>query len=151
MKASALLALPSALLAQAPPSASPQAEVERTFHRFIDAFNALDWEGFRACLSDEVSLFNPDLPEVSTLARLDGRAEVERAYAAVFAAARKAGSGPHIVPRHLRLQTMPETALVSFEFDRGGGSFGRRTLVFRKEQGAWRILHIHASNALPRP
>ena len=32
------------------------------FDAFITAFNALDWESFRACFSDDASLFNPDIP-----------------------------------------------------------------------------------------
>src|SRR5262245_63729465 len=51
--------------------------VEVAFERFIAAFNALDWETFRASFAADASLFNPEIPDVKTLGRIDGRADVE--------------------------------------------------------------------------
>jgi hypothetical protein len=117
------------------------------FERFIGAFNALDWESFRDCLADSVSLFNPDIPAAVSLHRLDGRTQVERSFRAVFDAAREAGAGgPQIVPERVRVERYGEAAIVSFEFRRSAHSFGRRTIAFAREHGDWRITHIHASN-----
>jgi len=36
--------------------------------------------------------------------------------------------------------------VLSFEFRRAAGSFGRRTIVMAKQADGWHIVHIHASN-----
>jgi SnoaL-like protein len=154
MAATVLLTI--ALLSQAATGSSSSGvrlEVQGALDRFITAFNQLDWDGFRACLDDEITVFNPDIPEAPAVERLDGRPQVEAGFKAIFDAAHRTASGPpylHIVPRHLAIQVFGGTAIVSFEFERGQGSIGRRTLVFVRRDRAWRILHIHASNAATR-
>lgn len=131
----------------------PQKELEEAFNRFIVAFNNLDWDAFRSLLADDVTVFNPDIPEAPSVRRLDGRQQVEKGFREVFEATRKQASGPpylHIVPRDIRYQMMGDVGLVTFEFDRDGNSMGRRTFVFRREGRAWKIIHIHASNASRR-
>lgn len=128
-----------------------QKDVEQAFNRFIVAFNNLDWDSFRSALADDVTVFNPDIPEAPGLDRLDGRQQVEQGFKAVFAASRKQSNGPpylHIVPRNLRIQMFGASAIVTFEFDRDGNSFGRRTLVFNRGSHGWKIVHIHASNVV---
>jgi len=129
---------------------SPQAALEA----FISAFNALDWSAFRACLADEVSLFNPDIPGATSLRRLDGRAQVEKNFRAVFDAAGAGGPSPvspDIHPEHVALERSGDMALVTFEFRRSEHSFGRRSLVLKRTHDGWRIIHIHASNVEVRP
>lgn len=118
------------------------------FDAFITAFNALDWESFRACFADDASLFNPDIPGAISLHRLDGRSEIERSFRVVFGSppAGSAKSGPNIVPDNIRIQRFGETAILTFEFKRPNHSFGRRTIIMNRRSGDWRIVHIHASN-----
>ena len=138
------------------PIASPRdsrGDVDQAFNRFIVAFNNLDWDTFRAAFADDVTVFNPDIPEATTVGRLNGRAQVEGGFRSVFEATRKKASGPpylHIVPEDVQMQMLGETAIVSFQFDREGNSIGRRTLVFHLEGRAWKIVHIHASNVTRR-
>ena len=124
--------------------------VEQAFERFIDAFNRLDWEAFRSSFADDASLFNPDIPEALSLHRLDGRENVDATFRLVFDAIRRAGHGPNIVPRNLRVQQLADTAIVTFEFERASGSYGRRTIVFTRQPEAWKIVHVHASNINPK-
>jgi ketosteroid isomerase-like protein len=135
-------ALPGAM----PVAAELGEPVDRAFSRFIEAFNALDWETFQRSFASDASVFNPQIPEVSVLTRLDGRESVEANFRSVFDAARRSGAGPHIVPRNVRVQSLRDAAVVTFEFDRGSGSFGRRTLVFARQRDGWKIIHVHASN-----
>jgi ketosteroid isomerase-like protein len=131
-----------------------EAAVREALSRFVVSLNNLDWETFRTCFATDVTLFNPEIPEVSKLDRLDGRTAVEASFQAVFASARKQAAGPpylHIVPRNVRVQMLAGAAVVTFEFDRDGGSFGRRTAIFRKEPDGWRIIHLHASNVSRPP
>lgn len=119
-----------------------------TLKRFLAAFNALDWQAFQDCLAEDVSPFNPDIPEAASLHRLDGRVEVESSFRKVFAVSRNApgAAGPHIVPERTRVQQFGETAVATFEFQRSGSSFGRRTVVLNRGVTGWKIVHIHASN-----
>ena len=121
------------------------------FERFIAAFNALDWDSFRACFADDASVFNPDIPEVMSLHRLDGRNSIERTFRAVFDASAESTGSPRIVPENLRIQQFNDTAVVTFEFRRSSASFGRRTLVLHHQGRAWLVVHIHASNANTHP
>ena len=124
-------------------------EVEHSFEGFIRAFNNLDWNAFATFIAADVSLFNPDNQTSTTLHRIDGKEEVAASFRKVFDAARDQGQGPNIVPRNVRVQHLSRAAIVTFEFDRGHGSFGRRTLIFVHTSGGWKLEHIHASNTKP--
>jgi ketosteroid isomerase-like protein len=137
-----LLVLPGGL----PVAAQAGEPVERAFTRFVEAFNTLDWETFQRSFAYDASVFNPQIPEVSVLTRLDGRESVEANFRNVFDAARRSGARLHIVPRNVRVQSLKDAAVVTFEFDRGSSSFGRRTLVFARQPDGWKIIHVHASN-----
>jgi len=124
-------------------------EVRAAFDRCLDAFNDAEMTVFSYCLADDVTLFNPEIPEASNLHRLDGRQAVEHYFWGMFDGLRKTGKGPpylHVDPQNVHIQRNGETALVSFEFNRDGGSFGRRTFVMAHQGKEWRIVHIHASN-----
>ena len=144
-----------AMLAVAPSAASAcAASAQAAFETFIAAFNALDWATFRNCLADDVSLFNPDIPGAVSLRRLDGRAEVERSFRAVFDASGAGGPaprGPGIHPDRVSLKEFGEAALVTFEFRRSDASLGRRSVLLTRTGTTWRIAHIHASNVEARP
>lgn len=125
-------------------------EIERAFTHFVGAFNGLEWDEFLSSFAGDASLFNPDIPEALSLHRLDGSENVEATFRRVFDAIRRTGSGPHFVPRDVRVQRFADTAIVTFEFDRDDGSFGRRTIVFARQAQGWKIVHVHASNISPR-
>ena len=122
--------------------------VANTMEHFLRAFNDLDWDAFRDNFADSATVFQP-LP--SSLLRNDGRAEFESVFENFFDAVRSDRNGPpylNIQPRDVRIQMLGEVAVVTFHLrtdDRP--SVGRRTFVLRKqEDGAWRIVHLHASN-----
>jgi ketosteroid isomerase-like protein len=132
-----------------PAAGSDEAGVRRALDGFVSALNDLRWDDFRSWFADDVTLFNPDIPEAVSLGRIDGREAVERSFRAVFDAARKRASGPpymHIAPRNVSVQLLDGAAVATFEFARDDGTLGRRTFVFRKAPEGWRIVHIHASN-----
>jgi ketosteroid isomerase-like protein len=149
----AVLIISATAIVNAQKRAEPSAQklaVEKAFANFIEAFNNLEWERFRQCFSDDATVFNPAIPEVSELHRLDGRKQIETVFQGVFAATKRGKSGPpylDIRPTELRVQILVNAAIVTFHFNRGGSSFGRRTLVLEKRGGRWLIVHLHASNA----
>ena len=145
-----VISFSSTALAQRRDEASEErVDVQKAVANFIEAFNNLEWDRFRRCFADDASVFNPAIPEVNELHRLDGREKIETVFQGVFAEAKKGKSRPpylDIRPAELRIQMLVNAAIVTFHFNRGGSSFGRRTLVFEKREGRWLIVHLHASN-----
>ena len=103
---------------------------------------------FIACFADNATVFFP-MPEPPE--RVEGKQAIQQRFERVFASIRStARSGPpfhHLVPEDLSIQLMPgDTAVVSFHL-RNEERIGRRTLVLRKMNDQWLIIHLHASNA----
>jgi ketosteroid isomerase-like protein len=137
--------------AQAQSASRDSAAVSAAVMRFLRAFEDLDWERFRAVFADDATVYFPT-PEPPQ--RFVGRVAVEGRFRRVFDAIRAAApSGPpyqHLPPVDLRIEMLgASAALVTFEF-RNVERVGRRTLVWRREGGDWRIVHLHASN-VPTP
>jgi len=147
------LALTCTAFAARSPADATRAEVQSTFEHCMDAFRALDGDKFDACLDDDVSLFNPDIPEANTLHLVHGRADVGAYFRGMFDSVRAHAPQPRldVQPRDVVIQLAGVTAVVTFEFARADGGYGRRTMVLVQRRAGWRILHIHASNIAPRP
>ena len=109
---------------------------------FIDAFNALDRGRFDALFAEDVTLFFPGAP--FEVRRVDGREAVLKWFGKFFDAAGKRGGKLNVQPADLHVQDYGSFAIVTFHLN-GGDKVGRRTLVLRREAGAWRIVHLHAS------
>ena len=132
---------------------SPEQQVRDEFQRCISAFTAGDADIFTGCFADDITLFNPDIPQSPSPHRMDGREAVAAYFRALIADARQHADKPpyiHVQPENIAVQMLGEAALVTFEFAREGGSLGRRSLVFAQRDGHWRIVHIHASNTAGR-
>ena len=131
-------------LAQARPEADPEIEVRRTLSDFIQAFDNLDWDRFRAAFADDATVFYPRaFPR-----RADGRAEREQTFQQVFSqirAGRTKGPYMDLQPRDLRIQIAGEVAIVTFHLEDRIGFVNRRTIVLQKAAGEWKIIHLHAS------
>ena len=105
---------------------------------FMSALNDLDAEKINAYFADDATAFFPVVkPE-----RLDGKGAI----AAVF---RDFVAGTpnkmNIVPEDLRVETYGDVAVASFNV-RNPNVFSRRTFIWRRIGGDWRIVHMHASN-----
>ena len=123
------------------------ATLEEALAAFVEAFNRLDWERFRALFRDEASVFFP----ATQARRATGRAETDAGWPAAFAEIRDrsgAAAPPYqqLRPDDLLIQAQGDVAVVSFHLQRADGSLGRRTLVWARDPAGWRILHLHASN-----
>ena len=58
-------------------------------------------------------------------------------------------SPPYITlePKDLEVQMFTDAAVVTFHLEYGS-SLSRRTFVLAKEEGSWKIVHLHASNVV---
>jgi SnoaL-like domain len=127
---------------------APRATVEQTLSTFLTAFDNLDWPAFRACFNDRPTMFHPSGPNIR---RVDIPEEFDAAWKLVFERIRK-NSGrtapPYmkLSPADLRIDPLDENvSLVTFHLI-DGQTLSRRTLILRRYDDGWKIVHIHASN-----
>lgn len=126
-----------------------RAEIERTLHAFLEAFDNLEWDKFRGFFADDATVFYPR----GVAQRAEGREEYERAFRDVFAQIRGDRTAPpymHLEPRDLRIQFAGDVAIVTFLLDDRPPSVNRRTVVLERRGGAWKIIHLHASEVFPK-
>ena len=141
-----LLGQRKAASADAPNRFEP--EIKQALTVFLTAFDNLDWPAFRACFAPDASMFHPAPPN---LKRIDSPQEFEKAWLVVFARIRKASGRDappymNLQPQDLKIQELsPDVALVTFHM-LDAALLNRRTIVFRRDAGGWKIVHIHASN-----
>lgn len=80
--------------------------------------------------------------------RLSGLEEIESAFVVLFDRWRETRDSPPYVdiePLDTEVVELDDCAILTFHLTDGPIS-GRRTLVFHREEDAWRIAHLHASN-----
>src|SRR5712671_3270296 len=119
---------------------SPRASegaVRILLERFLRSVNASDIEAFLDCFATDATAFFP-----TTAARRVGIAEIRQAVQPAFAL------GPRNPPAHLGdlvITVDGDRSIASFDSS-NGTMHSRRTLVLRRRAGAWKIVHLHASN-----
>ncbi len=126
------------------------AEVRDTLARFVQAFDNLDWNGFREFFEDDATVFYPrEFPQ-----RANGRVEFEKTFRSVFEqirAGRSSGPYMNIQPRNVKVQVLENVAIVTFHLDDRAGSINRRTIILHRTAHGWKIVHLHASEVLLGP
>jgi uncharacterized protein (TIGR02246 family) len=142
---------PAALAAQAATPAVPagqaaaETQVRAVVAEFVSALNTFDAVRLGRTFAEDVTAFFPGPPFPA--ARIQSRASVQSAFAQLFAALRQRGtSSASLSPRGLAVQLYGDTAIATFHFV-GPQEVGRRTLVLRRADGRWLIVHLHASVA----
>jgi ketosteroid isomerase-like protein len=108
---------------------------------FMGALNALDIDRINACFTDDVTAFVPTVKAD----RVSGKAAVAEIFGAYVDATKKTAPRTNIIPEDTLVEVSGDIAVVTFNV-RNPASVARRTFVFRREGGAWRISHFHASN-----
>lgn len=128
-----------------------EAPVNAAVAEFVNALNAFDAERLGRTFAEDISVFFPGLPFPA--ARIEGRANVQGAFAQLFAQLRQRGTrNASLQPRAPGLQLYGDVAIATFHLV-GQQEIGRRTLVLRRSGGRWLIVHMHGSVApmQPRP
>jgi len=143
--------VPSTAKAAAPPGQAT-AEVQNALNVFLTAFDNLDWPAFRDCFAPDATVFHPASPNIK---RIDSPQDFERTWLDVFARIKKTSgrdSPPYmnLSPRDLKIELLSEdVALVTFHLV-DGTILSRRTIILKRGNGGWRVVHIHASNLAMR-
>jgi len=126
--------------------ANPEAEVRQAAEKFLEAFANFDWKKFRLSFTEDATFFFPGAQFDPS--RVTGR----DAIVTVFERRRQdypREKGPpylNIQPKELKIQMLGDAAAVVTFHLGGEKTLGRRTLVFQRQQGAWLIAHLHASD-----
>jgi len=138
-----ILSFAPAAFPQAPHS--PADEVRQAAATLVAAFNDLDWSGFADSWDEDATAF---LPLRGQPHRVEGRSAIVAAFKQVFGDLPARMSGPpylSIQPREVEVQVQGESAVVTFHLG-DSPPFSRRTLVFARWSGRWRITHLHGSD-----
>lgn len=113
--------------------------------QFVVAFDNLDWEEFSRFFSTDATMFQPrKFPR-----RAEDKLEIQSQFRQIFETIRGSQTKPpymDIQPRNLRVQMLgPEVAIASFHLDDRPSVLNRRTIIWQKQEGTWKIVHLHAS------
>jgi ketosteroid isomerase-like protein len=122
--------------------------VVQTIHEFIEAFTNLNWHKFTDCFANDATAFFP--PSAKFPSRANNKIEIENIFKNVFENARKLKSAPPymvIQPKDLKIQMIGTVAIVTFVLN-DPDLFGRRTIILKKNNGNWLIIHLHASGVV---
>ncbi len=122
-------------------------EVTKATQDFLKAFVNFDWPNFRNAFSNTATIFFPAWEEGQ---RRVGQKEIEETWLQIF---------PEFVdttkkfnlkidPKNVFMQLYENTAIVTFHLIPKTNQLARRTIVFVKENDAWKIVHLHASVVL---
>ena len=132
---------------EAPPVAAPailETEVRAAAAEFVSAFNALDQARFDALWAEDATVFFPRPP--FPIRRVEGGTEVLSWFKKFMDAERKGGDSPGVDPKELHVQLVGrDAAIVSFHLGSDPKAVSRRTLIYRRDPGGWRIVHLHGS------
>jgi ketosteroid isomerase-like protein len=111
---------------------------------FLHAFSLLDINAMLDCFAPEATAF---FPVEHQRTRLEDRDAIRIAFDSVLQRVRTAGAScMALVPENLVMQECGDTAVATFHLR--GDHLSRRTVVLQRQESGWRIVHLHASNAV---
>jgi ketosteroid isomerase-like protein len=111
------------------------------FAAFVASFNARDAAGFERAFAEDATFFF-DLDDPAT--RVEGRDGIMAVFRPHFAQPMERRSFV-LKPVAVRSQPVGGAVLVSFQVE-FPQAIMRRSVVFRCDRDAWRIVHLHASS-----
>lgn len=122
-----------------------QSRPEDAVAQFTAAFNRLSVDDLRPLFAEDATAFLP-MPQFG--ARIDGREAILAALAPLFDAEKARAGSINLQAKELSIQRAGDVAVATFDVGTEA-VFSRRTLVLEWRGGAWRIVHLHASNVRP--
>jgi len=142
-----------AAMAGAAAADDARASAEAALRAFLHAFENDDLATMEAAFAPDANGFNPavasakggPLRDLDSYRRKPGMPSTMRE---LVETTLKTGAGPpyrRLDPKDLLVQTDGQMALCTFHLE-APTNLARRTIVLIRRAGAWKILHIHASN-----
>ena len=125
------------------PPRNDDRDVRAVVDAVVSGLAHLDADAIVSNFADDATFFFPE--SANQPARVDGKAAIRDVFERAFAEWRKSGaSSPIPQLSDLRSEVFGDFAVVTFHIR--GAVLSRRTFVLRRIGGAWRIVHLHASN-----
>lgn len=118
-------------------ASAPQPDVREAMRAWMAALNALDEARIVGAFADDATAFFP----VVKAERVENGAGI----AGIFHQYVAGSKTTNIVPEDLRVQQHGDVAIVTFNVH-NPSAVSRRTFVWRRDAGGWKIVHMHASN-----
>jgi ketosteroid isomerase-like protein len=145
MRGCLLVSIVAAAAIAGPAAHAQTPEVGQVMTAFLVPFSNQDVPSFIDYFADDAAVFFPSAQFAPM--RVEGKANIARAFEAVFKPGRPVppGGRPLIQPQDLKVQSFGEVAIVTFHLGTDAAR-GRRTFVLRRLDGHWRIVHLHASS-----
>ena len=119
--------------------------VNNELNEFVESFKNLDFDNFQAFFADDVTVFFP--PSVMISQRINGKEKVMGVFKTFFDKVKKNKTSPpylDIVPKNKEISIFQDIAIVTFELEENI-ALSRRTIILKKENGKFFIIHMHAS------
>jgi ketosteroid isomerase-like protein len=137
-----------ALLLLAAPLHASDDRPEQAVALFLEAFRAMDPARFDPFFAPDATVFFPDGRFPTN--RLLPRAEALATFHGLFDSLKAQGQTRlEIDPVDQHIDRYGNVAVVTFLL-KSGETMGRRSVVLRQDEGAWRIVHLHASRSAPQ-
>ncbi|MBS0409138.1 MAG: nuclear transport factor 2 family protein [Proteobacteria bacterium] len=148
-----LLAGAATALAGPAAAAAPAEAARAALYAFLAAFEACDLPAMEAAFAADATCFDrvvlsPRPPPAIRLADFRRAPGMPPGMRAIAQALPKSTPGPpyqSLKPVDLQVVATAEMALCTFHLE-SPHALSRRTVVLAPRDGAWKILHIHASN-----
>jgi ketosteroid isomerase-like protein len=113
-------------------------DVREAQQAWMNALNSLDEATIVNAFADDATAFFP----VVKAERVDGKPAIAKVFHDYVAGSTKK---TNIVPEDLRVQVSGSVAVVTFNVH-NPSAVSRWTFGWRYSEGAWKIVHMHASN-----
>ena len=122
---------------------------------FVRAFEDGDLEAMEAAFSEESTSFprtsmsteGTGPIEPTDYRRVSGMPPGMRALVARFQASPESPPYMNLDPKDLEVRVFTDAAVATFHLE-NGRSLSRRTFVLAREEGSWKIVHLHPSNVV---
>lgn len=123
-------------------------DVEQTIERFLVPFSNRDVARFAEFFAEDATMFFPSAAG-QPANRVEGQGAIGQEFKELYErAGPPRGAGGTIQPQDLKVQRFDGFAVVTFHLGTDAAR-GRRTFVLRRDGSAWKIVHVHASQANP--
>lgn len=124
-------------------SAFKESDVAEVLASFVAAMNALDLDRFAAYFAPEAVAFFPGPPHPDR--KVEGQAAIAEEFQGLFDHVRARAGRLNVQPRDLSILQHGEMAVATFHLG-APERLQRRTIVLRRHESTWRIVHLHASS-----
>ena len=133
-----------------------EANVIATLNEFLLAFENGNFEIMEASMAEDSYVFpraimSKDIEKPIDNANYRRIKGLDPQMKQLIKGLRESGKQPpylnHLEPKDLQITMLNDAAVVTFHLE-NGKSLSRRTIVLGKNEGAWKIIHIHPSNVV---